>query len=97
MNSGCHYKDIVSFNSVMLGPLFAEHACYMGPPGQVKTNYYFDNFAVIQKENVDEAILSRHLQEGREKNKTKKKNKSRIAIKSTLDRRQGDVNISTVR
>jgi len=44
----------------------------MGPTGQVKRNYYFDSFTVGQKDNAGEAILSRHLQEGGEKNKRKK-------------------------
>lgn len=44
----------------------------MGPPGQVKTNYYFDNFAAIQKDNADEAILSRHSQDWGEETKQRK-------------------------
>lgn len=69
-DSGYPYKDIVSFSSSeSFSPLFAEHACYTVPSGQVKTNYYIDNFAVGQKDNADEAILSRHPQKGVEKKK----------------------------
>lgn len=73
------------------------HICYMGPPGQVKPNYFFDNFGVSQKDSADEAILSRHSQEGEGKKKNNKGKKSQIALSSTLDRRQRDVNISILR
>lgn len=57
MSFGYHCKDSVSFNSAMWRPLFAECTCYVGPPGQVKPNDYFDNFAASQKDNADEGIL----------------------------------------
>lgn len=56
----CHYKDTVSFNSAVWDPLFAECACYVGPPGQAKPNNYFDNIAVSQKDNADEGMLLCH-------------------------------------
>lgn len=76
MSFGYHYKDIVSFNSAMWGPLFAECACYVGPPRQVKQNDYFDNFAISQKDNADEGIICViNRSEG-------KKNKNKVGKKS---------------
>lgn len=76
--------DIVSFNSDMWDPLFAEHAFYVGPPGQVKPNDYFDSFAVSQKDNADEGILLCHSQEGGKEKPKQSEKKSQIATKNTL-------------